>query len=125
MVKAKILSCKDGALCVLVDGVSYNFHIARPTPLTSKDARMILDNSLASMYMAGIMYPVERFDSKLSQLWHGFVSQMRKRDTTLYVDTLGVLIFLRNNALPMEIEGEECLVLTPRVLEKLRKGDLR
>lgn len=124
--KTKVLSCDGNLLCVLVDGIAYNFHLGHAKPLTSRDMRLLMDqNMISSSLVSTIMYPVERFDSKLSKLWHGFVSQMRKRDTNLYINTQWVLNYIREHALPMDIDGEECYVLTPGMMHKLEKGDLK
>jgi len=120
--KVKVLSVKNNVLHLSIDGTPYSYVIGRPQPLTASDLRAYLDSRMLDAIAnatAALTSPGKRtlFTGVHSHFTRGGVSPITSANH-LFVD------YIRKNAIPLDVEGQGCFVLTPEMLEKLEEGDV-
>ena len=138
-VKVKEVKEEQGLIVLSIDGVDCAYFIQRPEPLTHADARLLqyaMDVSFLKSMTAMISTPslfasIRRF--------FGFGKQstqvmMVRQDGQIVNMTPGEVLsffgpkvadFIRLVGMPLDVEGEECVVLTKCDVEKIEKGQLK
>lgn len=125
--KVKVLRAENDVIDLLVDGVPCTYLASRPQPLAARDigaVRQALDFSLLeSLCRAGASVQPE---FPLARLWRRFVGQCRKREAVVTTVFRAPVIagYIRENGLPLDIDGVTYTLVPPRLLEALEKGDL-
>lgn len=120
--RVKVLSAGHDVIHLLVDGTPYSYVVGHPQPLTAQDLRMYLDNRMLDAMTTTLSaltgareHPIKRFFGRFCRRG---VAPVVVYMNHVFVD------WIRKSAVPLEVQGEACLVLTPAMLEKLEKGDL-
>jgi len=123
----KVVQVTDTWLIVDIGTVRYHYVVDRPKPLTSQDMCQLMmtthDATFASEILSKAMDVSRRSSWAPDQLFQRFFHQLRKRDTNIFVLNTAVLNYIKDNAVPVDIDGEQCLVITPSVLTKLERGN--
>ena len=122
--KVKILSAQNDVIHLLVDGTPYSFLVGTARPLTPKDLRAYFDRQMltAMQEATGVLVPHKRSG------FVRFIASCMKRKSSERRDVTvicrAVVAWIRKSAVPLEVEGASCLVLTPEMLERLETGEL-
>ena len=128
--KVKIISAIGNVINLSVNGVPYSYYISRPEPLLAKDAHLILDHYSMLQPLKWVRPWVSPVD-KLQEMFKRFVLQLRKRVPVTveeFLESYGTVElhttnWIRENAIPLDVEGQSCLVLTPEMLVKMERGE--
>lgn len=137
-VKIKKVDEARNMVYLTVNGEDCAYFLSRPQPLQPSDALMLrgaLDDSfmrsMLSVANPGFFSFIRNFFTRsLSNRMYVNVVDPSGRNVLMTEHNadswFGVraVRFIRKHGLPMEVEGQNCYVLTPRDLERLRKGDI-
>lgn len=122
-VKVKSTDERSRTVTLSVDGVPCTYFIDRPQPLTAHDIA-VLHAAMDTTWMYAIMEEVHPKTS-LSSLVDRFLLSLRRRKPATYVFiNSAVADFVRREAVPLEVDGQQCYVLTPDMLSTIEKGVL-
>jgi len=138
-VKVKKVLEEQSMVILSIDGVDCTYLINRPEPLTHVDARLLqytMDSSFLRI-MSESVYTTNWFTSlcRLFTFWRVPTNVLMMREDGQVVNmTEGkahsyfgskVVAFIQSVGIPLDVEGQECLVLTKSDLEKIEKGHLK
>lgn len=139
-VKIKEVREEDNVVVLSVNGVDNAYLLSRPQPLDAYDTQLLrhtMDMKFLQAMTESVQEPrpfvmVRRFFGGLFKK-SSYVNIIREDGTTLFLTEdkahsfFGpkVIDFIQRHGIPIEVEGKQCMVLTPHDLERLEKGDLR
>jgi len=132
--KVKVLRAENATIDLLIDGVPYTYLVSRSRPLAARDiavARQVLDFSLMeSLCRAGSVTEAEH---PLTRLWDRFVFRLCKRErpavaqVRVMTQAFGIPAvgrYIRENGVPVDIDGTTYTIVSPALLEALERGEL-
>jgi len=139
-VKIKEVREQENLVVLSVNGVDNAYLLNRSQPLSPYDAQMLrhtMDMKFLEAMVTTVQQPkpfimVRRFFGGLFKRT-SYVNIVRDDGTTLFLTDdkahsfFGpkVVDFIRRYGIPLEVEGKQCMVLTPQDMERLERGDLK
>lgn len=122
--KVKVVRAEGQVVTLSIDGEHHSYLIGRPQPLGAQDVHF-LRRFLDTSYFDSLARAVAQPRWAPVELLQHFVARCRKTEPVQF--SLGgpvIVDYIRKNAVPLDVEGTACFVLTPENLKRIERGKL-